>query len=135
MLEEVSKEGVSEITPTSESDKERLYGDILHKEASSLLAKYLPVALPQEPTEILFDLSPVYLGKFIGKYYITVEDVSVYEFDIKTTKLLEEMKESTRRWEERDKEFFRLLESGEFDGKEYDEIEKILAQRKNHNQK
>lgn len=62
---------------TTESDKERLYGELLLNEARLLLGKYLPIALPQEPTEVLSGFPPFYMGKFKGKHYIQREPVAL----------------------------------------------------------
>lgn len=68
----VTSENLEVHYPQSE---EELYNEILYREAHSLLAKYLPEALPQEPTEVLREPSShisagSYLGKFKGKHYI-----------------------------------------------------------------
>lgn len=56
-----------------EQDKLNLYADILHKEATSLLSRYLPEALPLEPTEVFIGVVPNYLGKFKDKHCIALE--------------------------------------------------------------
>ncbi len=57
------------------ADYEKLdrYTQILLKEATSALSKYLPEALPQEPTEVLIGVVPNYLGRLQGKHYIGFE--------------------------------------------------------------
>lgn len=69
-----SDQSVIENPAKNESDRMLSWGEILHKEALSLLARYLPDALPQEPTEILFSLFPGYRGKFKGRHYIAAEE-------------------------------------------------------------
>ena len=84
-------------TPTSEAipseqdsrktESRNLYKEIIQTEAKSLIGKYLPDALPQEPTEMLFGI-PFYIGKFQGKHYVTVENfISVSEIDQKIRRL------------------------------------------------
>lgn len=95
----------------SEQSRLNLYGEILRKEATSLLAQYLPEALPQEPTEVLFDIAPAYLGKFKGKHYIMAEKMVVGSSN--QQKQMEELtkrqQELMRRFEEEMEEFLRLL--------------------------
>lgn len=110
-MEQTNKEEAVEITPGSESNKESLYSEILHTEARSLLAKYLPEALPQEPTEILSDIIPQYLGKFKGKHYITAETVFISHAQQKRMdEIFRRQQEGMKRFEEETKEWLRLLE-------------------------
>lgn len=60
-----------------EQESVGLYKDFLYREATSLLSRYLPEALPQEPTEILFSMLPAYLAKFRGRHYIRLNDYKV----------------------------------------------------------
>lgn len=72
-----SNEVKTQVVQPQEQQRGKLYGELLYKEASSLLARYLPEALPQEPTEILSGLTPFYMGKFKGKHYIQREPITI----------------------------------------------------------
>ncbi len=104
--------GQTEGRLTSEQDRLNLYGQILYREATTLLGRYLPEALPQEPTEIMSGLFPQYVGRFKDKHYIIIERGF---FDIYAS--LKYIRESSKRskeaddqYEKENEEFFRLLE-------------------------
>lgn len=127
---EMSKEAEAQDVQTNGSEKEQLYTEIIYKEARSLLAKYLPEALPQEPTEILEGLTPFYMGKFKGKHYIQKERPFLSHAQV--TRQIEEMKrvqESIQQHHEEEMAWIRLmaerLESGEWTtDTNFDELEK-----------
>lgn len=80
------------------SEKEQLYGDVIHKEARFLLIRYLPEVLPQEPTEIFLNVFPQYIGKFKGKHFVAAERV-VYSH-AQQKQFDEMMKRHKDSWEE-----------------------------------
>lgn len=65
-----SKEAKAVDIQSPEQTRENLYAGVLYREATSLLGKYLPEALPQSPTEVFFSTNPGYIGKFKGRHYI-----------------------------------------------------------------
>ncbi|MBI4038539.1 hypothetical protein HY384_01125 [Candidatus Daviesbacteria bacterium] len=81
MAEELKRATAIEQTGDKTSEWLFLYGKIIYNEATSLLAKYLPQAFPQESTEVLFDIQPLYLGKFKGKHYIAIQDTYTSNLD------------------------------------------------------
>lgn len=129
-MTEVNKDAPAELTQQSETDKERLYGDILRKEARSLLAQYLPEALPQEPTEILDGLNPFYMGKFKGRHYIQREIIILSHAQV--AQQIEEVKrlqEAIRQYQEEEDAWIKLitekLTSGEWTAEtDFDKLEK-----------
>lgn len=123
MSKEIDNKTVNEGVQKSESDKENLYGDIIHKEARLLLSKYLPEALPQEPTEIFFDIAPGYRGKFKGKHYVVTERVIISHAQQERFNLMfRRQKEIIRQFEREMEEWVKLIkekaEKGEFDFEE-----------------
>ena len=63
----------SESVQIAEQDRLKLYGEVIYREATSLLGKYLPEALPQEPTEMFIGVIPQYMGKFRDKHCVALE--------------------------------------------------------------
>ncbi len=113
---------------TPEQDKSNKYADILLKEATLLISRYLPEVLPQEPTEIFIGVVPQYIGKFKGKHCISFERDSNLDPMVKA---LEGVIQATTWFKEQLKLFFELederirlivakAEKGEFDFEEID---------------
>lgn len=101
---EQPKQSVSEKTPVSEQDRLKLYGEILHREARSLLVKYLPEALPQEPTDIAFNAFPRYEGKYKGMHYISTDSEATSE--ARNKRIDKEIKEFKREQKREMDKFF-----------------------------
>lgn len=66
-----------------ESNRVGRYRELLFKEATSLLAKYLPEALPQGPTVIGFAIQARYEGRFRGIHYVTTSSEATEELIFK----------------------------------------------------
>lgn len=110
----------TEVKPTNEQERLGLYKDILYREATSLLAKYLPEALPHEPTTIGFAIQARYEGRFRGMHYIATSSEATDDLIFKQarTEFQEGLKKS---WEkqfskeerqkaaEDDNEYFRKM--------------------------
>lgn len=62
---------------TIERDGPRFYKEVLHREATSLLARYLPGALPHQPTDLGFSGMPGYIGYFRGKHYVDTSGLAI----------------------------------------------------------
>ncbi len=64
--------------PESEVKPEEiaLWKDTIQREARSLLGKYLPDALPQEPTEVMVDIQPFSIGKFRDRHYVAIANTT-----------------------------------------------------------
>jgi len=123
--------GLRDETLELNQDELNLYKGIIYKDATALLARYLPEAFPQEPTEIFIGLSPFYIGKFRGKHYISLERGPQLDPMIQAMeKLLEDTKwqrEQFILWADLEDERNRLVgakaEKGEVD---FDEIDQEI---------
>lgn len=113
--------GAAEMLPFIEVEaletKELLWVNTIKTEARSLLEKYLPEALPQEPTEVVINnMQPFYIGKFKGKHYIALENKThmLEELD-KIGRSIEDFKRrmdaNSARRDEEEAEITRYLES------------------------
>lgn len=70
--------------PEVKAEDLALWKDTIHKEARSLLERFLPEALPQEPTVMLPDTQTEnhsaggqYIGKFDGKHYVRMSNTAI----------------------------------------------------------
>lgn len=61
-----------------EREVQNFYKGILYREATSLLVKYLPDALPHQPTDIGFSVFPGSIGYFKGKHYIDTSPLAFW---------------------------------------------------------
>lgn len=127
-------QSVSKETPRPEQDKGKLYGELLHKEARSLLSKYLPEALPQGPTDIFTGIIPCYIGKFKDKHCIALEDSELHQLVQLQKKEIAQLqqweKKFSQSWDKLESERFRLMktrvEEGRFD---FDDINKMMDEK------
>ena len=88
------------------------YGEIILTEARLILREYLPEALPDEPTEVLFGIFPQLVGMFQGKHYIILERIVI------SRKFLQRSHEQTER----------TMKAFESYRKEHDEFIKALKE-------
>lgn len=120
-------------TQRSEEEKVDLYKNILYRDATSLLGRYLPEALPQEPTAMFIGDSSVYIGKFKDTHYICIErDVELNPMIQALKRLTENMKLSEERGkllDELERKRIKLIsakaDKGEYD---FDDIDKEIDQ-------
>lgn len=105
------------------------YGEIILAEARSLLGEYLPEALPEEPTEVLFDLFPQLVGKFRGKHYIICERHLISRKAIQRSgQELEKFTKSLASFRSEEDEYFRALEEeSKKDEPDFDAVESNRA--------
>lgn len=149
----------TEAPQVNEQERLRLYKDVLYREATSLLVKYLPEALPQEPTQLYLSVAPRYEGKFKGTHYVSTGSKAttdlfnkpfrdgLVEFRNDFKKHLKEVRErSVESWNEEMRklreqgqdipdDYFRTVEEyGDFDeseeGKEGDNWDKLTGSLK-----
>src|SRR3989344_5735178 len=66
--------------------RDKLWTTTIKSEAQLLLGKYLPNALPHEPTELMIDMQPFSIGKFKGKHYIALPNMTSSLAGIEKTK-------------------------------------------------
>lgn len=127
--EQQTDPGLRDKTLELDQDKLNLYKRIIYRDATALLARYLPVAFPQEPSEIFIGTSPFYVGKFRGKHYISLERdprldpmAQILENSLED---LQWLKEQWRLFTELEDERFRLVsakaEKGELDFEDIDQ--------------
>lgn len=123
---------------TEQEQSGQLYGEIIYKEATSLLGKYLPEAQPQEPTEMFIGIAPQYMGMFSGKHCVALErDVQLDPVVQIMEKGLKELQLFGRRQElahDLERERFRLwdnqIEKGGFDPEVFEEIDRSIDEQK-----
>lgn len=124
-----SGSGMIETMQPVEQNRVGLYERVLFREATTLLGKYLPEALPQEPNEIFIGVIPQYIGRFKDKHYIALERDPQLD---PVVQILEKSLEDMRWFEKQQKllhdlesERFRLVKAkadkGELDFEEIDE--------------
>lgn len=136
-MSDVGAEEIQEVKGSSEADKlpfedrpETIrYGEIVHGEARSILEKYLPEALPQEPTEITFDLFPQYIGAFKGRHYIALERILLSDNTMQRFKEeSDRLREAAENYRKEMDEFVRALEEeAKKDEPDFDSVERRLA--------